>query len=59
VNVVVVVVVSPQDTKRTLRIEWYSKLAKSKQRLQEYMKYVDHPPPPLEDLRQPETQKYE
>jgi tRNA G18 (ribose-2'-O)-methylase SpoU len=47
---------TPED-KRKLRIEWYKKLAKNEERLQEYMKYVDNPPPPLEDLRRSEGQK--
>jgi len=42
------------DEKHQLRIQWYTKLAKGGERnRKEYARYINHPPLPLDDLRDP------
>ncbi|ELR23275.1 RNA methyltransferase, TrmH superfamily protein [Acanthamoeba castellanii str. Neff] len=42
------------EEKHQLRIQWYTKLAKGVEKnREEYARYINHPPPPLDDLRDP------
>jgi hypothetical protein len=42
------------EEKHRLRIQWYTKLAKGTEKnREEYARYINHPPPPLDDLRDP------
>ena len=42
------------EEKHQLRIQWYTKLAKGVEKnREEYACYINHPPPPLDDLRDP------
>jgi len=47
-----------EEKKRELRKDWYTKLASSEARKQEYLdKYLDNPPPPMEDLRKDDEER--
>jgi len=48
-----------EEEKKQLRKEWYDKLAKNALRKEEYRKYLDNPPPVLDDLRKPPEEKKE
>jgi len=45
------------EEKRNLRVDWYQKLAKNSHQMQIFPLYIDHPPPPFQDLRRLEKHR--
>jgi hypothetical protein len=44
-----------EEERQELRANWYMALAKSDLQKQEYVRYIDSPPAPLDDLRTPDV----
>ncbi|GLC51990.1 hypothetical protein PLESTB_000570600 [Pleodorina starrii] len=47
----------PPERKRALRIEWYSRLARTDAQRAEFLARVDDPPPPFVDVRRPDAHR--
>eukprot|EP00747_Dinoflagellata_sp_TGD_P184032 gnl/TRDRNA2_/TRDRNA2_39341_c0_seq1.p1 gnl/TRDRNA2_/TRDRNA2_39341_c0~~gnl/TRDRNA2_/TRDRNA2_39341_c0_seq1.p1 ORF type:complete len:372 (+),score=59.06 gnl/TRDRNA2_/TRDRNA2_39341_c0_seq1:130-1116(+) len=45
------------EEERSLRIEWYMKLARNDEERERYMSYVENPPAPLHDVRRPDSHR--
>ncbi|GIL48456.1 hypothetical protein Vafri_4975 [Volvox africanus] len=47
----------PSERKRALRVDWYSRLARTDAQRAEFLSQVDNPPPPFIDVRRPDAHR--